>query len=219
MEHRRNGAPAAPPVAALAPPLAGLAARGVVRHYRRNTLLLTEGDPGDALFLVLQGEVKVFSTDANGREVTFGLVGAGDFFGELALDGGPRSASAIAMQPTACVIVPGACVRQHLRDDPDFAWELLVRVMRRARAATEMARQLALLDVYGRVVQALEGTRGAASAQAPIELASVTHQQLASRVGASREMVSRLLKDLERGGYVELGLRRITLKKKLPARW
>jgi CRP/FNR family cyclic AMP-dependent transcriptional regulator len=78
---------------------------------------------------------------------------------------------------------------------------------------------MALLDVYGRVIHTLEGQQGAASIQAPVQLTQITHQQIASRVGASREMVSRLLKDLEKGGYVELGIKRITLKKKLPARW
>ena len=78
---------------------------------------------------------------------------------------------------------------------------------------------MALLDVYGRVIHTLEGQQGPASSQVPIQLTQITHQQIASRVGASREMVSRLLKDLEKGGYVELGIKRITLKKKLPARW
>jgi CRP/FNR family cyclic AMP-dependent transcriptional regulator len=92
-------------------------------------------------------------------------------------------------------------------------------VIRRARAATETARNMALLDVYGRVIATLESQQGPASPDNPITLTQITHQQLASRVGASREMVSRLLKDLEKGGYIELGVKRITLKKKLPARW
>jgi CRP/FNR family cyclic AMP-dependent transcriptional regulator len=78
---------------------------------------------------------------------------------------------------------------------------------------------MALLDVYGRVVATLESHHGSATPENPILLTQITHQQLASRVGASREMVSRLLKDLEKGGYIELGVKRITLKKKLPARW
>ena len=78
---------------------------------------------------------------------------------------------------------------------------------------------MALLDVYGRVIHTLESQQGPGGQEAPVELTQITHQQIASRVGASREMVSRLLKDLEKGGYVELGVKRITLKKKLPARW
>jgi CRP/FNR family cyclic AMP-dependent transcriptional regulator len=96
--------------------------------------------------------------------------------------------------------------------------ELVAQVIRRARQATEKARQMALLDVYGRMIQTLEAEQGAANG-APVELTQITHQQIASRVGASREMVSRLLKDLEKGGYIALGVKRITLMKKLPARW
>ena len=96
--------------------------------------------------------------------------------------------------------------------------KLVAQVIRRARKATETARQMALLDVYGRMIQTLESEQGPAS-KGPVELTQITHQQIASRVGASREMVSRLLKDLEKGGYIDLGVKRITLKKKLPLRW
>ena len=80
---------------------------------------------------------------------------------------------------------------------------------------------MALLDVYGRLVALLEERRGdAAEGEGnSAMLESITHQDIANRVGASREMVSRLLKDLEKGGYIELGIRRITLLKKLPSRW
>ena len=114
---------------------------------------------------------------------------------------------------------PREALREHLAEEPDFALDLGAQVIRRARAATETARNMALLDVYGRVIATLESQKGVASPEAPIMLTQITHQNIASRVGASREMVSRLLKDLEKGGYIELGVKRITLKKKLPARW
>lgn len=205
--------------ARLTPPLARLAARGIVRSYRKNTVILNEGEPGDSLFVLLEGQVKVFATDENGREITYGTIQAGDYFGEMSLDGGPRSASVMTLDASLCSLVSRAAVQQHLADEPDFALSLVSQVIRRARSATETARQMALLDVYGRVIHTLEGEHGPASVQAPVQLDQITHQQIASRVGASREMVSRLLKDLEKGGYVELGIKRITLKKKLPARW
>ncbi|MDB5898905.1 MAG: transcriptional regulator, family-like protein [Ramlibacter sp.] len=205
--------------AKLEPSISRLAARGILRSYRKNTIILNEGEPGDSLFVLLQGQVKVYATDENGREITFGMIQAGDYFGEMSLDGGPRSASIMTLEPTLCALVSGSAVQQHLADEPDFATSLVWQVIRRARAATETARQMALLDVYGRVIHTLEGEQGPASGQTPVELTQITHQQIASRVGASREMVSRLLKDLEKGGYVELGIKRITLKKKLPARW
>jgi CRP/FNR family cyclic AMP-dependent transcriptional regulator len=205
--------------ARLTPALARLATRGIVRSYRKNTVVLNEGEPGDSLFVLLEGQVKVFATDENGREITYGTIQAGDYFGEMSLDGGPRSASVMTLDASLCSLVSRAAVQQHLADEPDFALSLVSQVIRRARSATETARQMALLDVYGRVIHTLEGEHGPASVQAPIQLDQITHQQIASRVGASREMVSRLLKDLEKGGYVELGIKRITLKKKLPARW
>jgi CRP/FNR family cyclic AMP-dependent transcriptional regulator len=205
--------------ARLTPALARLAARGIVRSYRKNTVILNEGEPGDSLFVLLEGQVKVFATDENGREITYGTIQAGDYFGEMSLDGGPRSASVMTLDASLCSLVSRAAVQQHLADEPDFALSLVSQVIRRARSATETARQMALLDVYGRVIHTLEGEHGPASVQAPVQLDQITHQQIASRVGASREMVSRLLKDLEKGGYVELGIKRITLKKKLPARW
>lgn len=206
-------------VAKLEPSIARLAARGIVRNYRKNTIILNEGEPGDSLFVLLQGQVKVYATDENGREITYGTIQAGDYFGEMSLDGGPRSASVMTIEPTHCALVTRAAVLQHLAEEPGFAISLVTQVIRRARSATETARQMALLDVYGRVIHTLEGEQGPASVQAPVQLNQITHQQIASRVGASREMVSRLLKDLEKGGYVELGIKRITLKKKLPARW
>jgi CRP/FNR family cyclic AMP-dependent transcriptional regulator len=206
-------------LASLEPSLARLAARGIIRNYRKNTIILNEGEPGDSLFVLLQGQVKVYATDENGREITYGTIEAGDYFGEMSLDGGPRSASVMTLEPSLCALVSRAGVQQHLADEPGFALQLVSQVIRRARSATETARQMALMDVYGRVIHTLEGQQGPASTHAPVQLNQITHQQIASRVGASREMVSRLLKDLEKGGYVELGIKRITLKKKLPARW
>jgi CRP/FNR family cyclic AMP-dependent transcriptional regulator len=205
--------------AKLEPSIGRLAERGILRSYRKNTIILNEGEPGDSLFVLLQGEVKVYATDENGREITYGTIVAGDYFGEMSLDGGPRSASVMSLDQVLCVLVPRQAVQQHLADEPGFAVKLVTQVIRRARSATETARQMALLDVYGRVIHTLESQQGPAGNLAPVQLTQITHQQIASRVGASREMVSRLLKDLEKGGYVELGVKRITLKKKLPARW
>jgi CRP/FNR family cyclic AMP-dependent transcriptional regulator len=206
-------------LAGLDPSVARLAARGIVRSYRKSTIIINEGEPGDSLFVLLQGQVKVYATDENGREITYGTIQAGDYFGEMSLDGGARSASVMTLETCLCALVARAAVQQHLADEPDFALQLVSQVIRRARSATETARQMALLDVYGRVIHTLEGQQGPATTQGPVQLTQITHQQIASRVGASREMVSRLLKDLEKGGYVELGIKRITLKKKLPARW
>jgi CRP/FNR family transcriptional regulator, cyclic AMP receptor protein len=206
-------------IAALSPALQPLALRGAISRYRKNTVIINEGDVGESLFVLLQGRVKVYSNDTDGREITYNVVEQGDYFAEMWLDGGPRSASVMTLEPCVCSIVSRTALREHLAEEPEFALDLITHVIRRARAATESARNMALLDVYGRVVVTLESQHGPAAAGAPITLAQTTHQQIANRVGASREMVSRLLKDLEKGGYIELGIKRITLLKKLPARW
>lgn len=206
-------------VATLHPALRALALRGHARSYKKNTIVINEGDAGDTLFVILKGAVKAFSTDQNGREIIYGTIGAGDYFGEMSLDGGPRSASVMTLEPTTCSVVSRAAVREHMLEHPEYAFELMSQVIRRARLATETARNIALLDVYGRVIATLESEHGPGRPEAPVLIAPITHQGIASRVGASREMVSRLLKDLEKGGYIELGVKRITLKKKLPARW
>ena len=206
-------------LAALRPSLGALALRGTIRSYPKNSVLINEGELGDALYVLLQGRVKVYSNDAAGREITFNFVEPGDYFAEMCLDGGPRCASVITEEPSVCSVVGPAALRQHMAEQPEFAQDLIFQVIRRARAATQSARNMALLDVYGRVIVTLQGQPGHVRTDRPLTLTKITHQNIANRVGASREMVSRLLKDLEKGGYIELGVKRITLLKKLPARW
>ena len=125
----------------------------------------------------------------------------------------------MTLEPCRLAVVEPEQFKRFLSTHSEAAYALIVALIRRASNLARVIGSLALLDVYGRVIHTLEGQQGPASSQAPIQLTQITHQQIASRVGASREMVSRLLKDLEKGGYVELGIKRITLKKKLPARW
>lgn len=198
-----------------------MALRGVVRSYPKKAVVINEGDIGESLFVLLKGSVRVFSGNNDGREITYGRIQSGDYFGEMSLDGGLRSASVITLEPCTCAVLSGTEVRAHLASEPEFAVNLLVRVIGRARAATEIARSMALLDVYGRLIAVLEAHDGMAThdTAAGVMLESITHQDIASRIGASREMVSRLLKDLERGGYIEMATKRITLIKKLPSHW
>lgn len=207
------------PYAVLIPELRSLAQRGVQRSYRKNTVLINEGEAGDSLFVLLKGGVKVFAMDENGREITYGTIEAGDYFGEMSLDGGPRSASVITLEACTCSVLSRVQVSEHLAEEPDFSINLVAQLIRRARAATEAARNMALLNVYGRLVALLEERRHDTPDGETVILQAITHQDIANRVGASREMVSRLLKDLEKGGYIELGAKRIALLKKLPSRW
>jgi len=197
-----------------------LAARGNARHYRRGALIIQEGDRGDTLYIVRSGRLRAFVADASGKELTLGVYGPGEYVGEMALDGGPRSASVEAMAPTVCAVVTRAELLGYIAQHPDFALELMARLIRRARLATENARSVALIDVYGRLTKLLDRLAEPADAHGQRILRErLTHQQIANHLACSREMVSRLLKDLEVGGYVGLRERRLVLLKALPARW
>ncbi|MDC8785666.1 Crp/Fnr family transcriptional regulator [Roseateles koreensis] len=194
--------------------LRSLALRGVARNYRRGTVLIEEGSQGDAIYLVLSGSLRVYGCDARGREVTYGIYGVGEYVGEMSLDGGPRSASVITEQASRCVMLTRASLLEHITAHPEFAFELLTKVIRRARAATLSTKQLALNDVYGRLKALLD------SATLTGDEVQLTHQAMAQRLGCSREMVSKLVKDLELGGYLtRVANGRYRKLKPLPARW
>ena len=205
--------------AALRPAQSTLATRGKRRIYRKGTLLIEEGDQGDSVFFILSGRVKVFATDDEGREFVHSILGAGDYFGEMSLDGGPRSASVITMEPTECAVLGKADVRARMAADPDFAFELLTTAIGRAREATRVARGLALGGVYSRLAAFLEITARPGADGVRIIGDVLTQQEIASRIGSSREMVSRIMKDLETGGYIEIRARHIVLTRALPLKW
>ncbi len=204
---------------ALSPSLRALAARSEPRRYRKGVLLIQEGDQGDTLYIVLSGRVKAFSTDEREREIVYGVYGPGEYLGEMSLDGGPRSASVITLEPTVCAVITRHTLREHIAANPEFAFELLSRVIHRARMATQSARSMALLDVYGRVVRLLEHLAVAGADGQRVVHERLTHQEIANRVGCSREMVSRLMKDLDKGGHVRAEDGRLVLAARLPAHW
>jgi CRP/FNR family cyclic AMP-dependent transcriptional regulator len=197
----------------------GLALRGNLRHYRKGTILIEEGDRGETLYIILAGRLRAYSAAANGREITYGVYGPGEYLGEMSLDGGVRSASVATMEATTCAVVGRETLRQYIQEHPDFAFELLSKVIRRARAATLSAKTLALNDVYGRLKLLLESLPRTRKGVLDVIDERMTHQDLANRLGCSREMISRVMKDLENGGYVEPCEGRVALRRTLPARW
>ena len=149
-----NSQPTGPtpdPYAVLPEALRRLALRGELKRYRKGVTLIHEGAQGDTLFVLLAGRVRVFGSADNGREITYGTYGAGDYLGEIILDGGPRSASVITLEPTDCALVTRQTLLQHISEHPEFAFDLLAKVIHRARAATLSTKQLALDDVYARL--------------------------------------------------------------------
>lgn len=200
--------------------LQALAARGTERSFRRGVVLIQQGDQGDALYIVVAGRLRAFTTGPQGKEMTLGEYGPGEYVGEMSLDGGPRSANVETLEPTRCAVVCREVLLAYIGEHPDFALVMMSRLIRRARLLTESARSLALFDVYGRLAVLLDRLAGPPAADGTREIAErLTHQQIAGHLACSREMVTRLLKDLERGGYVTLRDRRLVLQRALPRGW
>jgi CRP/FNR family transcriptional regulator, cyclic AMP receptor protein len=207
-------------IEAIADPLVReLAQRGQLRSIARNTVFINEGDQGDSLFVILAGRVKVYVADAEGREMVLDIHGPGDYVGEMALDGRPRAASVIAMEPTVCSVLTRDALRSAIAANPDVAMNLIGTLIERARIATENVRNLALMDVYGRVARLLLSLAVEQPGGGMVVPERLTQQEIADRVGASRDMVSRIFKDLTAGGYVTVADRQITINRKPPARW
>ena len=196
-----------------------IARRGGVKSYPANAILINEGDTSDSLYIVLSGRVKVYSTNSDGREIVIATHGAGEYVGELALDGGVRSASVMTLEPTTCSVVSGANLREFVAAHPDFASHLIHKLIRSVRQATESVKSLALEDVYERVVRLLADLSDPIGDGRRQLRERLTQQAIADRVGASREMVSRIFKDLSAGGYIDLSGDRIVVAKKPPAAW
>jgi CRP/FNR family transcriptional regulator, cyclic AMP receptor protein len=186
-----------------------------VRTFARNSVVLNEGDQTNSLYIVLTGRVKFFLSDARGREVVLGTAGAGEYFGEMALDEGPRSASVMTLEPSSFAVVPMADMRNALAAQPEFALHLITKLIRRVRALTENVRSLALMDVYGRVARLLLELAVERDGKMVIP-ERLTQQEIANRVGASREMISRIFRDLSHGGYISIDEGRISINKKPP---
>lgn len=208
------------PLGTGSPHTEALAARGSLRTFRRGMLLIQEGDVGTSLYIVRSGRLRAFAADPKGKEITLGLYGPGEYVGEMSLDGGPRSANVETLEPTTCAVITRETLLSYIAEEPDFALEMMARLIHRARLATESTRSLALIDVYGRFKMLLEQLADPPAADGSRVLRErITHQQIANHLACSREMVSRLMKDLEVGGYVGKRDSCIVLLKELPARW
>ena len=210
----------ADPIDTLPEPLRALARRGEALHFPKGARLIREGDRGSSLFVILSGKVRAFGTGENGREITYGVYGPGEYMGEMSLDGGPRSASVETLEATDCMMVSREALERHIAERPAFAFDLLARVIARARTATASAKQLAVHDVYGRLLLLFESLSVVRDDGTRLIAQRMTQQEMAQRLGCSREMVSRLLRDLRLGGFLDTAAAGgWVILKKLPARW
>ncbi|MCB1906040.1 MAG: Crp/Fnr family transcriptional regulator [Rhodocyclaceae bacterium] len=198
--------------------LAALAAIVVTRHYPKNAVIVNEGEKNDTMFLVLQGRLKIYVSDATGHELVLNIQGEGDYFGEMVLDEGPRSASVMTLEPCELAMITRRSLQDCIAANPSLAVAMIHNLIHRCRILTGNAKDLALLDVYGRLSKLLMALAEERDGQLVVG-EKLTKQAMGDRIGASREMVSRILKDLTAGGYVRMEKGRLHILRKPPAHW
>ncbi|MBU1180961.1 MAG: Crp/Fnr family transcriptional regulator [Proteobacteria bacterium] len=199
--------------------LSELSMAAVKKTFLKNTVLLNEGDETDSLYIICSGKVKAIINDEHGKEVILSIFGPGEYFGEIAfIDGERRSATIMTREPTEVLIISSGVFRDIFSSNPDMAFNLLVGAVKRLREATKQIESLALMDVYGRVARLLVNYAKPKGDKLFIE-EKLTHQEIANMTGSSREMVSRIFKDLLTGEYISIENRHITINKPLPYSW
>ena len=181
------------------------------RQFPKGSLILSQGDAGEALFLIKGGQVKVTVVAEDGREVILSVLGAGSFFGEMALvDDEPRSAHVIAMEDSSLLVLRREDFYARLRSSPEVAISLLREISRRLRRADEKIGSLVLLDVNGRVAHLL--LRMADDEGGDRISRKLTHHTVAQMIGSSRETVSRTMRNLVERGIIQVTRKEITLR-------
>lgn len=194
--------------------------RSLTRSFPKHTVLISEGDRSDSLYVIESGKVKVYVSDEDGKEMILNILGPGEQFGEIALvDDAPRSASVMTLEPSRMCIISRTDFQAALHENPGLAFNLVRLLAGRVRTLTGSVKSLALMDVYGRVARALLDMAQEDDEGALVIDQRLTHQEIANMVGASREMVSRIFKDLTTGGYITVGKSSITINERLPKRW
>ena len=180
-------------------------ADGVVkRRFKRGEMIVEQGKKTNALFILLNGRARVVSTDSRGREVILATLQPGDHIGEMSLiDNEPHSATVRAEVQTDVLMLGRNEFARCLPENSSMAYAVMRGLVQRLRHADRKIESLALLDVYGRVARALLEFAVDGGAGERIVRDKISRQDIAKMVGASREMVSRVMKDLEERGYIQ----------------
>lgn len=190
------------------------------RTVPKNTLIISEGDTANSLFIVKEGKVNVTLSNEQGKEIIFSTLAQGSHFGELSLlDGEPRSSNVISIEKCELLILHKEDFRLLMKQHPSIAFSIIKYLCRRVRTLTNIAEGLALMDVYQRLVKLLTGMAEAKENGKFVIEIPLTHKDIAMRVGSSREMISRILSELEKGQYLSIENKKITINKKLPSAW
>lgn len=201
------------------PAMVALSEQALVKTYPKNTIVFNEGDDSASFHVILKGSVRVYLSNEDGKEHTLSQDGAGKYFGELALlDEAPRTASVITTEKSTCGIISKTVFKNWLSEHPEAALPIMKGLVQMIRKLTDNVKSLALSDVYGRLRTVLLNLSGETGTGSTIE-PKPTQQQLANRIGASREMVSKIFKELVTGGYIAVEKKSLIINKKLPISW
>jgi CRP/FNR family transcriptional regulator, cyclic AMP receptor protein len=199
--------------------LAAVAKISLEQNYRKGAVVITEGEKTDSLYAVLSGKAVVVSIDDEGRQIVLNEFGPGDHFGEMSfIDGAPRCADVEIRAPTRLLAIPRNRFREIVAGNPDICFNLMKGLNDKLRNATEQVKDLVFRDVYGRVARFFDKVGREEGGRRVID-ERLTHQDIADRVGASREMISRIFTELRKGGYIEVQKKRIAILRELPYRW
>lgn len=172
------------------------------KRAERGAFIVRAGESTDSLYVLLAGRAKVTNTDEEGREIILAWLGPGEFFGEMGLiDGSPRSANVVAAEPCELLFLSKEAFQRCLQDNFQVAQKLMKTLVLRLREADRKIESLALLDVYGRVARLLLDMSEVADGQRVVKK-KMSKQDMAKMIGASREMVSKVMRDLELSGYI-----------------
>jgi len=181
------------------------------KHYPKSAVVLTEGEMGDSLYMIQTGKVKVFIGDEEGREIILKILGPGDFFGEMSMiDKQPRSASVTTLEPSVFLVLSHAAFEKCVEQAPKIGNMVMQVLAQRVREADRKIGTLALMDVYGRVASTLLELSVYNNGKLVVG-EKLSQQDLANMVGASREMVNRILKDLTDRGFISIESKSITI--------
>jgi len=195
-----------------------IAASTVIRQFPKNTVIVSQGDETDSFYVIMEGKVDVYLKNDKGKEIIINTLGAGEAFGELAPLGKiPRQASIITTEDSTFGVISRQVFMDTLLTKPTVSMQIIDLLVHRIRDLTEEVSSLALEDVYNRVVRVLY--KHAEEVGEKLVTEKLTQQDIASRVGATREMVHRILKELKTGGYISIEGKHITIEKKLPPGW
>lgn len=187
----------------------------IMRRSGRGATVVRAGDKTDFVYLVLSGSLKVLVSDEEGREVILSILGPGELFGEMGvLDENPRSATVVSVVPSDLVVIAKSDFKRVLQENFDVALFIMQNLVQRLRTADRKIESLALMDVYGRVARLLLEMAEDMDGKKVVNR-KISKQDIAKMIGASREMVSRVMKDLSLQGLIEEADGRIYLRESL----